>query len=153
MAELVKLIEPANRCMEVFSKEGGRELAEAQRQTHSSLESLRSTANFAADQAQRMREATEQMQREIAAVRLSGDVLADCHERFEGVKKQIEQALCVLAVGHANWKADYDAPEVERAFSASYTIEMERQVLQAALRGAPVPAAQQNFAGHSAELF
>jgi hypothetical protein len=153
MLELVKLVEPARQFMHVFSEESGREVAQAGLQTRASLESLRSTANFAAGQARRMREATEQMHREIVAVRASGEVLASCYERFEGVKIEVEQALCALAVGHANWKAEFDAPEVERVFSASYTIEMERRVLRAALCGAPLPVEEAKFSGNSAELF
>jgi hypothetical protein len=38
-------------------------------------------------------------------------------------------------------------------FSASYTTEMERGVLRAALNGTELPGAQQTFAGNSVELF
>ena len=50
-------------------------------------------------------------------------------------------------------KEGYDAAEVERLFSTSYTTEMERDVLQAALSGKALPVAQQNFAGNNVELF
>jgi hypothetical protein len=153
MADLLKLVEPAQQFMRAFSEESTGGLAEAQLQTRSSLESLRGTATFAAAQARQMREATDEMHKEIAAVRSSGHLLDACYRRFDEVKSEVERALCALAVGHDNWKAEYDAPEVERVFSASYTIEMERQVLRAALRGAPLPAVESKFAGNSAELF
>jgi len=47
----------------------------------------------------------------------------------------------------------YDAAEVEPLYSASYTTEMERDVLRAALHGTELPVAQQTFAGNDVELF
>ncbi|MBZ5641907.1 MAG: hypothetical protein LAO19_04040 [Acidobacteriia bacterium] len=48
----------------------------------------------------------------------------------------------------------YDAAEAERFFSASYTTEMEREVLRAALHGGSLPVtAQHAFEGNSVELF
>ena len=58
-----------------------------------------------------------------------------------------------LEIDHPEVKERYDAAEVERLFSASYTTEMERDVLRAALSGAELPVAQQTFAGNSVELF
>jgi hypothetical protein len=153
MAELLKLVEPAQQFMRAFSEESAGGLAEAQLQTRSSLESLRGTATFAAAQAGQMREATDEMHKEIAAVRSSGHLLDACYRRFDEVKSEVERALCALAVGHDNWKAEFDAPEVERVFSAYYTIEMERQVLRAALKGSPLPGVESKFAGNSAEIF
>ena len=43
--------------------------------------------------------------------------------------------------------------KVEQLFSSSYTTEMERQVLRAALAGETLPVAQQTFEGNSVELF
>ena len=50
-------------------------------------------------------------------------------------------------------KDRYNTDEVAQIFSASYTTEMEREVLHAALRGVALPVAQQIFAGNSVELF
>jgi hypothetical protein len=50
-------------------------------------------------------------------------------------------------------KQRYDPDEMEQLFSASYTTEMEREVLRAALRGKALPVAQQTVAGNSVELF
>jgi hypothetical protein len=46
-----------------------------------------------------------------------------------------------------------DRREVEAVFSVTYTTEWEREVLRAALAGAPLPVAQQNVTGNSVELF
>jgi hypothetical protein len=58
-----------------------------------------------------------------------------------------------LEVDHPDVKERYDAAEVEQLFSASYTTEMERDVLHAALRGTALPVGQPTFAGNSVELF
>ena len=50
-------------------------------------------------------------------------------------------------------KEQYDAAEVEQLFAVSYTTEMERHVLRAALSGTELPVAQQTFEGNSVELF
>ncbi len=50
-------------------------------------------------------------------------------------------------------KEGYDAAEVEQLFSASYTTELERDVLRAALHGTALPVAQPTLAGNSVELF
>jgi hypothetical protein len=42
---------------------------------------------------------------------------------------------------------------MEVLFGASYTTEIERDVLRAALTGRPVPVAEQNLAGNDVELF
>ena len=47
----------------------------------------------------------------------------------------------------------YDAAELERLFSASYTTEIEREVLRAALHGTPLPVLKQTFTGNDVELF
>jgi chemotaxis protein histidine kinase CheA len=47
----------------------------------------------------------------------------------------------------------FDATEVGEFFAASYTTEVERDVLHAALRGTAMPVAQQSFAGNTVELF
>ena len=46
-----------------------------------------------------------------------------------------------------------DRKEVEAMFAVSYTTEVERAVLRAALDGAPMPVAQQSLAGNDVEFF
>jgi len=65
---------------------------------------------------------------------------------LEGARRQID-------IDYPEVKERYDAAEAERLFSASYTTEMERDVLRAALSGAELPVAQQTFAGNGVELF
>jgi|CZKH01.1.fsa_nt_gi hypothetical protein len=88
--------------------------------------------------------------------RLSLRSRSDCFGRFDAVLIEIERAKRELEIDPPDGKDGenrYDTAEVERLFSASYTTEMEREVMHAALRGAALPVAQQTFAGNSVELF
>jgi hypothetical protein len=153
MKELMKVAEPTNQWIKDFSEDGSRSLHEAQAQTRVSLENLRSTANFAATQAQHMRTASEQMRLQTAGVKTAGDLLNACFNRFEGIESEVEQARVQLGSGYEKWEEEYNEFEVERRFSASYTTEMEREVLRAALSGRPLPVTEQTFAGNAVELF
>jgi hypothetical protein len=153
MQGILDLVKHTNELMEAFSEASNQRLREAQTQTRGSLDNLRNAATFAAGQAQEMKVATEKMQEKIANVGKTGDLLDACFGRFDVLLTEIEQVQRQLEVDHPDVKEHYDATEVEELFSASYTTEMERDVLQAALHGTAVPVAQQSFAGNSVELF
>jgi len=114
---------------------------------------LRTAAAFAARQAEEMKVATEQMQGKVAEVGKSGDLLDACFGRVDAVLAEIERVTHQLESDQPDVKKRYDAAEVEQLFSASYTTEMERDVLRAALGGTALPVTQQTFAGNSVELF
>jgi hypothetical protein len=152
MDEIGGLVEQTNQVLEVFSEEGNQRLREAQEKTRAGLENLRSAAEFAAGQAQEMQGATEKMQKQIAEVGKTGTLLDSSFSRGDAVLADLESL-------HREWTGDprvqggHDEAEMERMFGASYTTEMERDILRAALRGTPPPAAEKVFAGNSAELF
>jgi DNA repair exonuclease SbcCD ATPase subunit len=100
-----------------------------------------------------MRVATEKMQAKTAEAGSIGDRLDACFGRIDSVLAELEEVRRQLEIDHPTVKERNDDAEVERLFSASYTTEMERNVLHAALRGKPLPVAQQTFAGNSVELF
>jgi hypothetical protein len=139
--------------MEAFSESSNRKLREAQEQTIIGLDSLRSAAEFAATRAQEMKRATEEMQARIGKVGGAGDLLDACFGRFDAVVVEVEAVKRQLEMDHPEAKGHYDRTDVERMFGSFYTTEIERDVLQAALGGGPLPTAQQTFAGNSAELF
>jgi hypothetical protein len=153
MQEILKLVKQMNQVMEAFSQASNDRLHEAQVETRAGLDNLRSAAEFAAGQAQEMKAATEKMQAKIAKVGDTGDLLDACFGRFDAVLTEIEGVRSQLEIAQPGVKEGYDAAEVEQLFSASYTTEMERDVLRAALRGTALPVAQQSFAGNSVELF
>lgn len=72
---------------------------------------------------------------------------------FDAVLMEIEDLKQQLELAHPQVNDQYDPAEMEHLFSRSYTTEMERAVLQAALRGAALPVVQQTFEGNSVELF
>jgi transcription antitermination factor NusG len=153
MQEVLNLEKHTNEAMEAFSEANNERLREAQAQTAAGLDNLRTAATFAASQAQEMVTATEKMQAKTAEVGDTVDLLDACFARIDAVLAEIESVKRQLEINHPEVKDLYDAAEVEQLFSASYTTEMERDVLRAALRGSDLPVAQQTFAGNDVELF
>jgi len=155
MQEILNLVKQTNEVMEAFSPAGNESLSEAQVQTRAGLDSLRTAAEFASRQAQEMKAATEKMQAKIAEVGKTGDLLDACFGRVDAVLAEIEGVQRQLEIERpdVDVKEGYDAAEVEQLFAASYTTELERNVLRAALRGTALPVAQPTLAGNSVELF
>jgi selenocysteine-specific translation elongation factor len=114
---------------------------------------LRSAAVFAARQAQEMKVATEKMRAETSEVGHAVDLLDASFSRLDALLTEIESVRRRLESDHPEVKQGYDAAEVEKLFSASYTTEMEREILRAALNGTPLPEGQPSFEGNSVELF
>lgn len=153
MQEIVKLVEQNSEVMKVFSPAGSEKLRQAQAQTRSGLESLRSAAELAAEHAGEMKTATARMQAGIAEIGGKSNHLDACFSRCEAVLAEIDD-------WRRRWEADdpalrkrYDHAEVERLFAASYTTELEREVFRAAIHGKALPLAQATLAGNSVELF
>ncbi len=153
MQEVLDLQKHTNETMGAFSEASNERLREAQVQTAAGLDRLRTAAAFAASQAQEMVTATEKMQAKTAEIGDTVDLLDACFARIDVVLAEIESVKRQLEINHPEVKDRYDAAEVEQLFSASYTTEMERKVLRAALRGTELPVAQQTFAGNDVELF
>lgn len=153
MEEIEKLVPQTDQVMEVFSEAGNQRLREAQAQTRTGLENLRSAAGFVAGQAHEMQGTTEKMQAKIAEVDEAG-------KRPEATFAPSDVVLTGLETWQRQWELEdnrvkkrCDAAEVERVFSAFYTTERERDILRAALRGTAPPPAEKAFAGNSVELF
>lgn len=153
MSDIQNLVERTNHVMEAFSEGSNKMLLDAQRETAASLGNLRNAAEFAGVQAQKMNVVTVKMQEKSGEVGETGMLLDSCFGRMDSVLIEIEQVRQQLEIEHPDLKDQYDAGDVEKLFSGSYTTEVERDVLQAALRGAALPLAQQTFAGNSVELF
>ncbi len=150
MQEITQLVERTDRLMEAFSDASSQGLRKAQLQTGTRLDNLRCTSAVAAGIAEALTAVTERMHAKIASVE-TGDLFEACLSRFDAVLVEVERAQRELETSNA--KENYDAAEVMRSFSAFYSTEMERAVLNAVLRGAPLPAAQQTFGGNSVEIF
>ncbi len=148
-----KLENQTAEVMQAFSEAGNEAMREAPAQTVSGLGALRSAAEFAANQAQGMNATTELMQARSADVGDIGERLETCFSRVDAVVAEIESIRDGLENDYPNVRRQYDQAEIERLFSRAYTTEVEREVMRAALRGAPLPAAQQTLGGNSVEFF
>jgi hypothetical protein len=153
MDEVRNLARQTNEVMEALSQVGSAELSGAQAQTRVSLAKLRNAAAFAARQAQEMDVVTGKMQAKTTQIGKTVDLLDACFGRLDAVLTEIEGVRRRWEVDFPQAKERYDTAEVEKLFSASYTTEIEREILRAALRGAAPPSAQPTFQGNSVELF
>lgn len=153
MREILNLVTHTNQVMAVFSPAGNEELREAGAQTRKGLDNLRSAAEFAARQAANMQGATENMKTKITEIGRHGDRLGACCERRDAVLAEVESLRRQIELDHPEARKGYDVQEIERLFSGSYTTELERDVLRAAVRGLPLPELQETVTGNSVELF
>jgi len=153
MEGILGVVKQTSEVMKAFSETSNQTLRAAQGQTRGCLDDLRSAARSAAGQAQGMKEVTEKMQAKIAEVGNTGHLLDACFGRIDSVLTGIEGIRRQLEIDHPDVTKRYDHGEVEQLFAASYTTEMERDVLRAALGGKALPVAQQTFAGNGVELF
>jgi hypothetical protein len=153
MREIAGLVQRIDCLMRTFSEDGDDALCVAQIQTREGLGSLREAAEFASSQC-------KEIECGLAAMQMRSDGIAGGSDALEaayaGIRALIEEMLEVkrqLEADPANTASEFDVTEAERQFSASYTTEVERQVLHAALRGTAPPVLQQSSQGHSVELF
>ena len=153
MLEIQNLVKKTDEVMEAFSVAGTDRLHDAQAQTVAGLSNLRDAAAFASKQAQEMKVATDKIQMTSGDVGHIGDHLDACFSSIDFALTAIERVMHQIEIDRHHVKQHYDDTEIENLFSASYTTEIERSVLHAALHGTPLPVAQQSFAGNSVELF
>ncbi len=154
MEEILALVEQTNRAMDAFSEASNEQLREAQTQARASLENLRAAAAIAGRQSLEMEAITAKMRAKSAEMSGTDGTLGSCSGRVDAILVQLESLRREMEIDRPDVGQRYDAAEAERFFSASYTTDMERKVLRAALHGGALPvAAQQAFEGNSVELF
>jgi ElaB/YqjD/DUF883 family membrane-anchored ribosome-binding protein len=153
LQEILTLTERINEVMTTFSQASGEKFKESQVQTKAGLETLRSAATFAIAQGKQIAIATETMQIKSGEIGNSSDLLNACFARIDEVLADIESAKRQLESYCPDVKERYNAAEVEQQFSASYTTQMERDVMSAAIYGTEFSLPQQCSAGNSVELF
>ena len=151
--EIGTLVEQSGSTLEAFSEGSYAGLREARNETEEGLAILRETAHVADTQGRDIEATVRALQARIAEVGRAADRLESCFGRLGTALRSIEVAREELEKDNPAGSGDYDRAAVEERFSASYTTEMERAVLRAALEGGPLPEAEQSFAGNSVELF
>ncbi len=153
LAEILKLVNHTTEVMDVFSDANCQKLAEGQKQTKAALNNVRDAAAFVGRTAEQMQSVTQLMQSNLSGVGGSGNHIEGCFAHLDTVRSRLEAMARALEEKDRGILARYDTSEAERLFSEFYTTEMERDVMRAAIRGAPPPVLQQTFAGNDVELF
>ncbi|MGD0732612.1 MAG: hypothetical protein ABR956_15225 [Terracidiphilus sp.] len=153
MEEILAMVKQARQGMSAFSQSGTDRLREAHNETSAGLAGLRTAAAAVAGRAVEIEAGTGKLQARVAAVGVTADRLDNCFARIAAVLKQIEELKCGLESEWPDAAGRWNQTEAEELFSSCYTTETERQVLRAALAGAPLPGVEQNLVGNDAELF
>lgn len=151
--EILELVEQAQGGMHGNLQTGNDKLQEAQAETRTGLDNLRAAAAFASKQALEIEARISELQAKIAAAGSAGDRLDACFAQIDTVLNKIEELRRLFESDAQNALGSSEQAEVEAELSPFYTTEIEREILRAALCGAPLPVAQQNLAGNDVELF
>jgi methyl-accepting chemotaxis protein len=153
MAEILALVEKAKSEMHAFSTGENVSLELAAAETAHGLANLHNVAEFVSDKATQVEIGTRQLHGRIATAGAARDRLVESFAVIRSVLEDIEAAKRQIESGDPLARKPGNRQQIEALFSESYTTEMEREVLRAALSGAPLPVAQQSLEGNSVELF
>jgi chromosome segregation ATPase len=151
--QILGLVEKAKTGMDAFSQASNDGLRKARAETKVSLDNLRTAAAFASKQATKIEARIGEFKARIAAVCAVGDSLDASFAHINKVLSELEALRSHFENYSQKSLGSRDQEEVEAMFSCLYTTEMEREVLRAALNGAPLPVMQQNLVGNDVELF
>jgi hypothetical protein len=153
LAEIMKLVQQTSEVMEVFSDARGQKLRDDQAASHAALENVRATAAFVASESAQMQVVMEKMQSDLTTGGDTGSQLHACFAPLDSALNQMESLIREFETRDPEVSRRFDAAEAERLFSASYTTEIERKVMSAALHGTDMPVLEQSLAGNDVELF
>jgi chromosome segregation ATPase len=151
--EILGLVEQARKETDADAQPGEDGLQKAQVETRAGLESLRAAASFSSTQAAQIEARISELQAKIATAGSTGDRLDVCFARIDAVLMEIEEMRRQFESDSAGVLDSREQAEVEARLSPYYTTEIEREVMRAALCGAPLPVAQQIMDGNDVELF
>ena len=96
--------------------------------------------------------ATNNLQARITTIRATRDRLEASFACIHEMVRTIDTLRRQMDCDNRGWQ-QVDVRAMESRYAGSYTTEIEREVLRAALRGAPLPQLQQNLSGNDVELF
>ena len=153
MKEILRLMEKTSETMQVFAEGGDERLNEAQVQTRAGLRELKTVAAFAAQQAEEIESVTAKMRAMTSDVVNNGSLLDASYSKVDGVLSAVGELKVQMETADPELERGISAHEMESLFASSYTTQMERDVMHAALHGMPLPVAEQLGAGNSVELF
>jgi hypothetical protein len=153
MKEILNLVDQARDGMQAFSRESCGALEKARAITREGLQNLHAAAEFAAERAVEIEAVTGRLRAKIAVIGATRDRLEASLQLIGTVLGVVEEIRCHLQADCPRARELCDQEETEAFYSATYTTEMEREVLRAALAGAALPQMQGYLAGNSVELF
>jgi DNA-binding transcriptional regulator GbsR (MarR family) len=153
MRAISELVERINKLTANLSKTEDQKLEQAQAQARAGLKSLRTASEFAARQSRDIQFGLESMKIAAGGIVKSVDVLEASHRQIDGILSVLESVQSELATDSSETWDEREKEEMKQLFAASYTTEMEREVLRIALGGAPLPPAQPTLEGNGVELF
>ena len=150
---ILKLVEQAEDGMKMLTFEGDSRLHEAQNEARIRLEELRAAVVCGGEKIAAVEAATVKLRTKIAAVSEAKDRLDSSFAMIGVLVDEVEKARQQLETGSSDGFRQCDLELVEALYSPHYTMEIEREVMRAALAGTPLPELQQNLAGNDVELF
>lgn len=150
---ILNLVQQDKDEMKLLSFEGDTRLHEAQNEAKIRLQALRKAVVDGSEKIAAVESATAQLRTKIAAISEAKDRLDLSFTTIGALVDVVEKARQHWENGSPDWRRKYDPELVEALFSPYYTMEIEREVLRAALAGAPLPEPQQSLAGNDVELF
>jgi hypothetical protein len=151
--EILALVEQSQAGMSFFSDDSNDALRDAHTETSAGLERLRVSAAFADQQSLAIDAAIEQLKNRIACTKATGDRLGCCFAQLGKIISQVEAVREGFLDEHTDLLQTFDSAEIETLFAGSYSTQIERDVLWAALRGEALPTAEQSLEGNDVELF
>lgn len=153
MRAIAELVGRADTLTAKLSETEGQNLEQAQARARLGLECLRAASEFASSQAREIKLGLEAMRTMADGVLRSVDVLEAAHRQLDEVLSILESVQIELEVQSAKVCDTHEAEALKQHFSASYTTEMEREVLRVALGGTPLPPLRPTLEGNGVELF
>lgn len=153
MQAISELVERIDNLMANFSDTKDEKLLQAQAQARAGLGRLQAASEFAARQSRDIQLGLESMKIMTKGIVKSVDVLEASYRQIDEVMSVLQSVQLELEANPSEALDDHEREEVEQHFSASYTTEIEREVLRVALGGTALPPAQQTLEGNGVELF
>jgi hypothetical protein len=151
MQTISELVERINRLTASFADAENQKLQKAQSQTRAGLTKLQAASEFAASQ-------TRDIQLGLESMKIMTAGIVERVDKLEASYQQLDVVLNLLQTVQLELQSDPSPSQVwdeetKQHFSASYTTEIEREVLRVALGGTALPQARQALEVNGVELF
>jgi hypothetical protein len=153
LREISELVERIDVLMTAFSEAQEQQLHQAKVHAQAGLHRLHAISEFAAAKACDIELGLQAMKVMARETTKSVDVLDASYRQLDEILNHLYEVQLQFEADSPEALCEIDREEMKRYFSASYTTEVERQVLQAALGGTALPPLQQSLEGNGVELF